>query len=121
MLDTSILSPNLGSESKDTMRRLFEAMNSWGAEKAKRHPVGRARGEGPWPKLNHSFKYLDAQTKKTVEQSFEEFKSWAADRNRPRPSCFKELDERSRIETANKLKGAMYDTQYKGHVRHRLV
>ncbi|KAI9608824.1 hypothetical protein H4Q26_005013 [Puccinia striiformis f. sp. tritici PST-130] len=120
MLDTSILSPNLGSESKDTMRRLFEAMNSWGAEKSQ-EASSRARGEGPWPKLNHSFKYLDAQTKKTVEQSFEEFKSWAADRNRPRPSCFKELDERSRIETANKLKGAMYDTQYKGHVRHRLV
>ncbi|KAI9627691.1 hypothetical protein H4Q26_017258 [Puccinia striiformis f. sp. tritici PST-130] len=40
MLDTSILSPNLGSESKDTMRRLFEAMNSWGAEKSQEASSG---------------------------------------------------------------------------------
>ncbi|POV99751.1 hypothetical protein PSHT_13396, partial [Puccinia striiformis] len=115
-----IAGQRLDPQTKRKVEESFGVINTWYSEGSRRRPSGfqhnhinlplnfqpglatnhfqlsEDRG-GPWPKLNYCFKYLDAQTKSTIERSYEEIQQWVNSLDKPRPSCFKELDAMSKI------------------------
>ncbi|KAI9621569.1 hypothetical protein H4Q26_015575 [Puccinia striiformis f. sp. tritici PST-130] len=93
LLSKSMLPERLDPQTKRKVEESFGVINTWYSEGSRRRPN---RG-GPWPKLNYCFKYLDAQTKSTIERSYEEIQQWVNSLDKPRPSCFKELDAMSKI------------------------